>query len=57
MDCGIDAQNEAADLSEFKLEHVPAGATFQLKPSINDRTHSTGDNDVGSGAKPPGVTS
>ena len=54
MDCGIDAQNEAADLSEFKLEQDPAGATFQLKPSINDRNYSIGDNHVGSGGQIPG---
>ena len=54
MDCGIDAQNEAADPSEFKLEQDPAGATFQLKSLINDRTYSTGDNtsSVGGGQTP-----
>jgi hypothetical protein len=50
-DCGIDAQNEAADVWEFKLEQVPAGQTFQFKPLINDTTYSTGDNYVGTGGQ------
>jgi hypothetical protein len=50
-DCGIDAQNEAADVWEFKVEGVPAGQTFQFKPLINDATYSTGDNYVGTGGQ------
>ena len=50
-DCGIDAQNEAADVWEFKLERVPAGHPFQFKPLINDTTYSTGDNYVGIGGQ------
>ena len=50
-DCGIDAQNEAADVWEFTLEQVPAGQTFQFKPLINDTTYSTGDNYVGTGGQ------
>jgi hypothetical protein len=50
-DRGIDAQNQAADVWEFKLDQVPAGATFQLKPLINDTTYSTGDNYVGTGGQ------
>jgi len=48
-DCGIDAENTAADVWEFQLEKVPAGKKFQLKPLINDMTYSTGDNYVGTG--------
>jgi len=50
-DCGIDAQNAATDVWEFKLERVPAGQTFQFKPLINDTTYSTGDNYVGTGGQ------
>jgi hypothetical protein len=50
-DSGIDAQNEAADVWEFKLEGVPAGKTFQVKPLINDTIYSTGDNFVGTGGQ------
>jgi hypothetical protein len=50
-DCGIDAQNAAADVWEFQLERVPAGQTFQFKPLINDTTYSTGDNYVGTGGQ------
>jgi len=50
-DCGIDAQNEAADVWEFKLERVPAGQTFHFKPLINDTTYCTGDNYVGTGGQ------
>jgi len=50
-DCGIDAQNAAADVWEFRLERVPAGATFHFKPLINDATYSTGDNYVGTGGQ------
>jgi hypothetical protein len=50
-DCGIDAQNQAADVWEFKLEKVPAGATFQFKPLINDTAYSPGDNYVGTGGQ------
>lgn len=50
-DCGIDAQNAAADVWEFHLEAVPAGQTFQFKPLINDTTYSTGDNYVGTGGQ------
>jgi hypothetical protein len=50
-DCGIDAQNAAADVWEFQLERVPAGATFQFKPLINDAIYSTGDNYVGTGGQ------
>ena len=50
-DCGIDAQNEAVDVWEFKLEQVPAGQTFQFKPLINDTAYSTGDNYVGTGGQ------
>jgi len=47
----MDAQNEATDVWEFKLERVPAGQTFQFKPLINDMTYSTGDNYVGTGGQ------
>ena len=50
-DCGIDAQNEAADVWEYKLERVPAGHTFQFKPLINDASYSTGENYVGTGGQ------
>ena len=50
-DCGIDAQNAAADIWEFHLEAVPAGQTFQFKPLINDTAYSTGDNYVGTGGQ------
>jgi hypothetical protein len=50
-DCGVDAQNSAADVWEFQLEQVPAGATFQFKPLINDMTYSAGDNYVGTGGQ------
>jgi len=50
-DCGIDAQNAAADVWELQLERVPAGQTFQFKPLINDTTYSTGDNYVGTGGQ------
>jgi hypothetical protein len=50
-DCGIDAQNAAADVWEFQLERVPAGQSFQFKPLINDTTYSTGDNYVGTGGQ------
>jgi len=50
-DRGIDAQNEASDVWEFKVERVPAGQTFQFKPLINDTTYSTGDNYVGTGGQ------
>jgi hypothetical protein len=50
-DCGIDAQNAAADVWEFQLEQIPAGATFHFKPLINDATYSVGDNYVGTGGQ------
>jgi hypothetical protein len=50
-DCGLDAQNAAADVWEVQLDRVPAGATFQFKPLINDATYSTGDNYVGTGGQ------
>ncbi|HEX7537793.1 MAG TPA: hypothetical protein VF391_12420 [Dermatophilaceae bacterium] len=50
-DSGVDAQNSAADVWEFQLEQVPAGATFQFKPLINDTTYSAGDNYVGTGGQ------
>jgi len=50
-DRGVDAQNSAADVWEFQLEQVPAGATFQFKPLINDTTYSAGDNYVGTGGQ------
>jgi len=50
-DCGIDAQNAAVDVWECQLDRVPAGATFQFKPLINDATYSTGDNYVGTGGQ------
>jgi hypothetical protein len=50
-DCGVDAQSAAADVWEFQLERVPAGATFQFKPLINDAIYSTGDNYVGTGGQ------
>ena len=48
-DCGIDAQNTAAEVWEFQLAKVPAGKKFQFKPLINDMTYSTGGNYVGTG--------
>jgi hypothetical protein len=50
-DCGLDAQNAAADVWELQLERVPAGQTFQFKPLINDTTYSAGDNYVGTGGQ------
>lgn len=50
-DCGLDAQNAAADVWELQLEQLPAGQTFQFKPLINDAAYSTGENYVGTGGQ------
>ena len=50
-DAGVEAQNSAADVWELQLKGVPAGATFQFKPLINDTGYATGENYVGTGGE------
>lgn len=43
-DTGRKMRNVAADVWEYEIERIPAGATLQFKPLINNTTWSTGSN-------------
>lgn len=43
--------NIASDVWIYEIERIPAGATFEFKPLINDTAWSTGNNYVGTGGQ------